>query len=353
MRVIFMLWTDNDIACYRSAVTQTFPDTPNFNVRICNTIPDTDIFKNVGGLIIHTGAGLSADAVSPDLGLGLDYTSRELFQRLYPGIVQRTPIRTLYGTIGYEWDDVSNRFAQLPCPRMVSDNQPLEQWGFILAHAHRVLNWGETAVYNDLLRLLDILNVPYTIMTSNADQLFFQSGFDAERVFTPQGCYARFQCLEPCAPDAYFDSKPWIEQAVPYLDLSDPIVPKGKEDLIPRCPKCGGEVFLNVRGGDWFLETPYEDAEQRYRASVQEMTQSAEAEGKRVIVLELGSGFNTPTVIRYPSEALAESEAVSLLRVNKEHPEIHSQIDGARGYKMGAGEFLHSVVAHLDQRASP
>lgn len=197
-------------------------------------------------------------------------------------------------------------------------------------------------MYDDLQRLVSELNVPYTIMTSNADQLFFQSGFDPERIFTPQGCYARFQCLNACSPDAYFDSQPWIERALPHIDLLDPRIPKDKQDLIPHCEKCGGEVFLNVRGGDWFLETPYLKSEARYKAQVEEMMKKAEEEGKRVVVLELGSGFNTPSVIRYPSEMLGQR--ASLLRVNKQHPEIHSQIEGARGYKMGAAEFLRACL---------
>lgn len=107
MRVIFMLWSDNDVACYEAAMARTFPNSPEFKVRICETVPRPDLFDDVGGLIIHAGAGLSADAVNPEVGMGLDYTSRALFHQLYPGVVRSTPLRTLYETIGYEWDDVS------------------------------------------------------------------------------------------------------------------------------------------------------------------------------------------------------------------------------------------------------
>lgn len=341
MRVIFMLWTEHDIACYQAAMAKTFPNNPEFKVRLCDLVPDPSIFDNVGGLIIHAGAGLSADAVNAEYGLGLDYTSRDLFYKLYPGIVQSTPLRSLYETIGYEWDDVS----YMECSE--ADLQPLQQWGWIFAHAHRVLNWGQTSVYSDLKRLVSTLDVPYTIMTSNADQLFAQSGFDPERIFTPQGCYARFQCLAACTPDSFFDSKPWIERALPHLDLLDPRIPTDKPELIPSCEKCGGAVFLNVRGGDWFLETAYVGAEQRYKSQVEEMFRTAEAQNKRVLVLELGSGFNTPSVIRYPSEMLAER--ADLVRVNLQHPEIHSQVEG-RGYKMGAGEFLAACVGGLERK---
>lgn len=105
MRVIFMLWTELDIQCYQAAMASTFPNSPEFKVRICDLVPDAKIFDDLGGLIIHAGAGLSADAVKD--GFGLDYTSNELFYELYPGVVKSTPLRCLYETIGYEWDDVS------------------------------------------------------------------------------------------------------------------------------------------------------------------------------------------------------------------------------------------------------
>lgn len=202
-------------------------------------------------------------------------------------------------------------------------------------------------MYSDLRRLVESLGVEYTIMTSNADGLFAQSGFDRERIFTPQGSYARFQSLAPCSADAYFDSMPWVERALPHLDLHDPRIPADRPDLIPKCERCGGEVFMNVRGGDWFLETPYLEAEKRYKQQVEEILARAEQEGKRVVVLELGSGFNTPSVIRYPSEMLGQR--AELVRVNKDHAEIHSQVSG-RGYRMGAGAFLRLIMEQRERR---
>lgn len=109
LRVHFMLWTDTDVACYHAAMADVFPDaTPELRVRMCDLRPDPGVFDDVAGLVIHAGAGLSADAVGA-LGMGLDYTSPELFEALYPGIVRSTPLRTLYETIGYEWDDVSGQ----------------------------------------------------------------------------------------------------------------------------------------------------------------------------------------------------------------------------------------------------
>jgi O-acetyl-ADP-ribose deacetylase (regulator of RNase III)/NAD-dependent SIR2 family protein deacetylase len=259
MHVLFVLWTPGDEADYAAAAAEITPDLPFSVYHPPLRSPDTvrEWVREADHIIIHAGAGLSADAVRPDLGLGLDYTSTELFARLYPGLVRRTPVRRLYDTIGYEWDD------------------RLTQWGFIFAHAHTIFNWGPTAVYADLLALAESKR-SYAVLTSNADGLFVQSGFDTARVHTPQGSYARFQCLKPCTPESYFDSAPWVAAAVPHLDLRDPRIPEGREDLIPKCERCGGEVFLNVRGGDWFLETPHEAGRRRYEAALEAMMDSAD-----------------------------------------------------------------------------
>lgn len=180
-------------------------------------------------------------------------------------------------------------------------------------------------------------------MTSNADGLFVQSGFDPTRVYTPQGTYARFQCLTPCTPDSNFDAAPHVAAAMPHLDLHDPRIPENMQDLIPRCERCGGRVFLNVRGGDWFLDGPYVAAGERYDAVVAEMLANAQETGGTVLVLELGAGFNTPSVIRYPSESLAQHPAVRLVRVNAAYPEV-PPLENAVGMRTGSAAFLHALL---------
>ena len=44
---------------------------------------------------------------------------------------------------------------------------------------------------------------------------------------------------------------------------------------------------------------------------------------KKVVLIELGVGFNTPSIIRFPFEKLAkENESYSLIRLNKNDPLI-------------------------------
>ena len=47
-----------------------------------------------------------------------------------------------------------------------------------------------------------------------------------------------------------------------------------------------------------------------------------ESDGKKTVYLELGIGFNTPGIIRYPFERWTyHNEKATLIRLNKDHPE--------------------------------
>ncbi|KAM0751771.1 A1pp-domain-containing protein [Meredithblackwellia eburnea MCA 4105] len=330
LKVIFTLFSPKDAADYLAGVTSLHPSLPpplplprHFQV------PDRvkDWFRDSDSVIIHAGAGLSADAVNLKLGLPLDYNSKELFRTLYPALLESTEMRTLYHSIGYQFPD------------------PLIQWAFILAHGTTVLNWGSTPIYQTLLAFAESKS-QYTVMTSNADQLFYQNTFDPERIFTPQGTYSNFQCLKPCTRTSFFSALPWFEKAKAVFDGSVMRLPEDQPELIPKCEKCGGPVFLNVRGGNWFLETPQMGQRERYEKQVREMVEAAEAKGKTVLLLELGAGFNTPSVIRYPSEHLVRryKGTVKLVRINLSHPEVPGNLkEDAAGLKIGAVDFFDSV----------
>lgn len=66
-------------------------------------------------------------------------------------------------------------------------------------------------------------------------------------------------------------------------------------ELIPRCPKCGAPMAMNLRSDDTFVEDDgWLEAAERYGSFVK-----AHGSG-RVLFLELGVGYNTPSIIKYP-----------------------------------------------------
>lgn len=230
--------------------------------------------------------------------------------------------------------------------------QPLVHWAFFLSHPRNVLSWGQTPVYQRLHQLANTRSSDplYTILTSNVDHLFHQSGFDVDRIHTPQGSYAIFQCLTPCHPDAFFNAQPWFERAAPHIQPQTMRLPEElAAELIPRCQRCGGEVFLNVRGGDWFLESPQRGQRERYEAQVAEQVERARERGGKVLLLEVGAGFNTPSVVRWPGEELCRKSGgvVRLVRVNLAHPEVPvdlKEAGWAEGVRMGGLDFVTTVL---------
>lgn len=84
--------------------------------------------------------------------------------------------------------------------------------------------------------------------------------------------------------------------------------------MVPKCPVCGGPMAMNLRCDQYFVQdAAWYEAERRFGDFMGEALES----GKKICLLELGVGFNTPTIIRYPFEKLLrEHSQASLVRLN-------------------------------------
>ena len=72
------------------------------------------------------------------------------------------------------------------------------------------------------------------------------------------------------------------------------------------CPRCGKPMTMNLRGDDRFVQDEgWYQAADRYRSFLRSH------EGK-VLFLELGVGFNTPRIIKYPFWNMAADEPESV-----------------------------------------
>lgn len=145
------------------------------------------------------------------------------------------------------------------------------------------------------------------ILSTNADRQFEKAGFPAEAVFATQGTYDRIQCKRGCHPKTY--------DAVELFRRMDRERLNGRipAALVPKCPVCGGNMEMNLRIDNYFVEdADWHAAEERFSRFL-----SACMEQKTVL-LELGVGFNTPTIIRFPFEKLArEHENITLIRLSR------------------------------------
>ena len=185
-------------------------------------------------------------------------------------------------------------------------------------------------------RLFDLVkDKDYFVITSNVDMLFVKNGFDESKIFTPQGDYALLQCLGPCWTKTW-ETKPIIDNIISNID---PITKKIDRSISPICPNCGGPAFMNVRGGSWFIEEPYREQAKRFNKWIQK------ADNCQILVLEIGAGFNTPGVVRWPMEQIVFKFMNSqLIRVNLQYPQVPKEItDKSLIFKTRANDFINSL----------
>lgn len=142
-------------------------------------------------------------------------------------------------------------------------------------------------VYENLLSLVE--DKDYFVLTTNVDHCFQKAGFDKKRLFYTQGDYGLFQCSEPCCQETW-DNEELIRRMME--EQRDMRIPT---ELLPRCPKCGKPLTMNLRSDDKFVQDKgWYAAAQRYEDFLRRH------KGSSMLFLELGVGYNTPGIIKYP-----------------------------------------------------
>ena len=163
-----------------------------------------------------------------------------------------------------------------------------EKWGywsrFIYLQRYKE---GAKKLYCDLLKVFKDKN--YFVLTTNVDHQFQLAGFDKNRLFYTQGDYGLFQCEVPCHNKTY-DNYDSIMKMI--KEQKDGIIPTS---LIPVCPVCGKRMTTNLRSDDSFVEDEgWVNSCKNYENFLNRNSD------KKVLFLELGVGFNTPGIIKYP-----------------------------------------------------
>jgi len=166
------------------------------------------------------------------------------------------------------------------CPDNKTSWSPELKWGYLAEQATKArFAWPQHEVYQNILKIIESKPEGSTyVISTNADGMFVQNGFDAARVYNPQGDYSHLQCLKPCKRDAYWPSQPILEEILPTIDSHTQTC---STSVVPRCPFCQGPAFFNVRGGNWFIEDVA-----RHRADFVTFVKSTA--GKRLVIVEVG-----------------------------------------------------------------
>ena len=212
-------------------------------------------------VVIGAGAGLSTSA-------GFTY-SGERFEKYFSEFREKYGFEDMYAGGFYPYE------------------KPEEKWAFWSRYIfiNRYMD-APKPVYEQLLAL--VKDKDYFVITTNVDHCFQKAGFDKARLFYTQGDYGLFQCSVPCTPVTYDNENMVRDMMEQQSDMKIP------SELVPTCPVCGEPLTMNLRSDDTFVEDEgWHRAAGRYH-------QFLRSHDGKVLFLELGIGYNTPSIIKFP-----------------------------------------------------
>lgn len=118
-------------------------------------------------------------------------------------------------------------------------------------------------------------------------------------------------------------------------------------DLVPKCPVCGESMDMNLRKDHFFVQDDdWYEAEERFSDYL------SEAINEKLVLLELGVGFKTPTIIRFPFEKLVrEHDNISLIRLNLEQAVVPESFGRrAVGIHADMAESIKDIVEEVKRK---
>ncbi len=258
----------------------------DYNVRMMKA---KEKIKNADYIIIGAGSGLSTAA-------GLEYNG-ESFEKNYKEFIKKYHFQDLYSASFYPFSSQEEKWAfWARLIKLNRLNKPLK-------------------LYQELLETMK--EKEYFVLTTNVDGQFEIAGFNNDKIFAIQGDYSFIQCEEGCH-DKLYNNKNMVEEWI--KNTKNCKIPK---DLVPKCPVCGKNMEMNLRKDANFVQDEkwYIQAK-RYEEFLEK------AKSKKLVLLEIGVGFNTPGIIRLPFEQMTyHNLRTSLIRINKDYPFASHEIE--------------------------
>ena len=218
--------------------------------------------RTADAVVIGAGAGLSTAA-------GFTYDG-ERFEKYFSDFRQKYGFEDMYSGGFYPYQT------------------PEEHWAYWSRYifVNRYMD-PPTDLYNKLYEA--VKDKDYFVITTNVDHCFQKAGFDKKRLFYTQGDYGLFQCSEPCCQETFDNEAVVFEMLNRQKDMKIPT------ELLPVCPHCGKPLTMNLRSDDKFVEDEgWHLASERYQNFLRTRA------NEKILFLELGVGYNTPVIIKYP-----------------------------------------------------
>ena len=241
-------------------------------------------------ILIGAGSGLSTAA-------GLKY-SGESFEKNFKEFIEKYNFPDLYSASFYDFNTQEEKWAFFA--KMISLNR---------------FNKEPLKLYQELCSL--VKEKDYFVITTNVDGQFEKAGFEKEKVFETQGDYAYLQCEIACHNKLYYNYdlvNEWLK------NTEDCKIPSS---LVPKCPVCDGNMEMNLRKDANFVQD-----ENWYKQDKRYVEFLDKSQDKNLLLLEIGVGFNTPGIIRFPFEQMVYNNInTHLVRINKDYAFASREIE--------------------------
>lgn len=217
--------------------------------------------KNSDYILIGAGAGLSTSA-------GFLYDGKR-FEDNFKDYIKKYGFTDMYSAGFYNFPTLE------------------EYWAYFSLYVYiNRFDIEENETYLNLYNIVKDKN--YFVITTNVDGRFVDSKFDKDKIFAVQGDFALFQCSKPCRQETFYNEK-YIREMIKYKKEM-----KIPTELIPKCPYCGRNMSMNLRADDTFVQDKnWDEQNARYEEFLKM------SDNSKILFLELGVGFNTPSIIKY------------------------------------------------------
>ena len=313
-------------------------------------------------VLVVAGAGMSVGRNLSD-GYGRSFFDPASFAYFYPG-----------------QEHLKNSWAASWAKDKPDGPRPTGWWP---DHTHMMI--GGAKPNESYAHLLNILkNKDYFVMTSNVDGLFSRAGFAHDRIYTMQGYFRVRQCRNACSNSATWLARTEVDRLLPYINSENFELDPAAAGLLRQwksCKRCGSEAGPNLRGGSNFIHAPYQEQQDRLVAWLEDaMSDAATASAAsdysnrhnhhhhhnnnrtsssssssthhNLVVLEIGAGFNSPGVTRFPAESIAFEAGAPFIRLNMSDSGIPAELyatgGGAVALPLDATDALRHLRAALE-----
>ncbi|CAL58705.1 deacetylase SIR2 [Mycoplasmopsis agalactiae] len=229
-----------------------------------NSVKELDsLINEADAIVIGIGSGMtSAD--------GIGYSGQRFVQNFKDFIDEFKFLDMLQASV-YHFDDIQN------------------YWAF---HSRFMkLNYFDQPASESFLKLKEYLKGKnYHIITTNSDNSLEAADFEEDKIFYIQGKYNLLQCSKMCHNTLYSNDKAVYEMIEKQKDMKVPL------GLIPRCPKCNNflEVNKRLKGKGMVEDKRFFEEKKMYEDFIHRH------KGQKILFWEIGVGFSTPTLIKFP-----------------------------------------------------